>query len=447
MANQIGIDMHSVSGYKMVTNLIEAKVSSYSKTDLRFWQDAVFRHVRRVSGKRYEDSDYSVRVQYKGQRGMFALGTPNRTSAAARARDIYFYLSANGWEKTLAKYKPKAVEAANEPMTVGDLIREVQASAPKRGRTLDDYVRSFRHIVADIFSIPGGTKKYDYRAGGRQNWLERVDAVKLQNLTPALIQQWKLNFLDRADANPASQRAARISVNSFLRQARSLFSPKRLGFTKLTGLRSPFEGVRLEPRQSMRYRSSFKIQELVEQAMAELDQEELKVFLLASMAGLRRNEIDKLPWTAFNWDRGTLRVEVTEHFDTKSEHSIGEVDLDPEFVALFRQFRAKAVGPLVVYSNVRPRPNARYSHYRCKQVFGRMTDWLRSKGVPGNRPLHALRKEFGSQICEQFGIYAASRALRHADIGITAQHYLDKRTRVTVGFGKLLLRQDSISPG
>jgi hypothetical protein len=22
------------------------------------------------------------------------------------------------------------------------------------------------------------------------------------------------------------------------------------------------------------------------------------------MAGLRRNEIDKLPWIAFNWDRG-----------------------------------------------------------------------------------------------------------------------------------------------
>jgi hypothetical protein len=45
------------------------------------------------------------------------------------------------------------------------------------------------------------------------------------------------------------------------------------------------------------------------------------VFLLAAMAGLRRNEIDKLPWTALNWDQGTLRAEVTEHFDSKSEAS------------------------------------------------------------------------------------------------------------------------------
>jgi len=71
-------------------------VANYSKADLRFWQDSVFRHVRGVSEKTYEDLDYSVRIQYKGRRGMFALSTPNRVSAAARARDIYFYLSANG---------------------------------------------------------------------------------------------------------------------------------------------------------------------------------------------------------------------------------------------------------------------------------------------------------------------------------------------------------------
>jgi hypothetical protein len=256
----------------------------HSKADLRFWQEAVFLHARRASGKTYEDSDYSVRMQHEGRRARFALGTPNR-------------------------------------------------------------------------------------AGGRQQWLERVDAVPLEKVTPALVQKWKLDFLNRVEANPAAQRTARISVNSLLRQARSLFSPKRLQLAKVAGLRSPFEGVELEPRQSMRYRSNVRIQELVRQAMAELGPEELKVFLLASMAGLRRNEIDKLPWVAFNWDRGTLKVEVTEHFDAKSEHSIGEVDLDPEFLALFREFRMNAGGPFVIQSGIGPRPGAGYSHYRCSRIF------------------------------------------------------------------------------
>ena len=51
-------------------------MANYSKADLRFWQDSVFRHVRRVSEKNYEDLDYSVRMQHKGHRCMFALSTP-----------------------------------------------------------------------------------------------------------------------------------------------------------------------------------------------------------------------------------------------------------------------------------------------------------------------------------------------------------------------------------
>jgi integrase len=177
--------------------------------------------------------------------------------------------------------------------------------------------------------------------------------------------------------------------------------------------------------------------------MAELGEEELKVFLLAAMAGLRRNEIDKLPWTALNRDRATLRVEITEHFDGKSEDSIGEVDVDPEFLDLFKGFKSRSRGPFVIQSNVKARPGATYSHYRCKRVFERLNKWLREKGVNGVRPLHTLRKEFGSLVCEQFGIYAASRALRHADIGVTSQHYLDKKARATVGLGRLLSLKDT----
>jgi hypothetical protein len=93
-------------------------------------------------------------------------------------------------------------------------------------------------------------EKYDYRAGGRQRWIEKVDAIEVARVTPALVQKWKIDFLSRADANPAKKRVARISVNSPLRQARSLFSTKRLRFAEVAGLKSPFEGIALEPRQS-----------------------------------------------------------------------------------------------------------------------------------------------------------------------------------------------------
>jgi hypothetical protein len=44
-------------------------------------------------------------------------------------------------------------------------------------------------------------------------------------------------------------------------------------------------------------------------------------------------------------------------------------------------------------------------------------------------------KEFGSMVCDLHGIYAASLALGHANIGISARYYLDKKGRTTVGLG------------
>jgi hypothetical protein len=60
--------------------------------------------------------------------------------------------------------------------------------------------------------------------------------------------------------------------------------------------------------------------------------------------------------------------------------------------------------------------------------------------VKAKKPLHELRKEVGARIATDYGIYAASRFLRHSDITTTARHYADQKDRVSVGFGKYLKR-------
>ena len=47
-------------------------------------------------------------------------------------------------------------------------------------------------------------------------------------------------------------------------------------------------------------------------------------------------------------------------------------------------------------------------------------------------------------MCAKHGIYAASHALRHADIQITSQHYLDRKRRATVGMGHLLASAENV---
>jgi len=231
-----------------------------------------------------------------------------------------------------------------------------------------------------------------------------------------------------------------------MRQARSLFSPDLLVYVSLHKPdKSPFDGVAFYERESMRYHSVVNIEALIQDAIRELPQEQLKAFLLATMAGLRRNEIDKLQWTAFRWNDGVIRIQTTEFFTPKSSDGVGDVPIDKELLALFRGWHAKATSTFVIDADAEPRTETSYTHYRAQRHFAALTEWLRKKGVTATKPLHELRKEFGSQLCAKYGIYAASRMLRHSGIAITAEHYLDQKERVTIGMGNLLAMPKNVT--
>jgi len=427
---------------------------AYGRTDIRYWNNAIFNQTYTRNGVRFTVDEFAAKIQHGGRRETFPLGSPNRASAAARAKDIYFSLKSNGWDVTLAKYKPKTIAVRPVTTTIGQFLAEVKGRSTARAKTVEDYCRAFRRIVADIAGISSGAEKFDYFNGGHQRWIEKVESVPLANITPECVQDWKQSFLKRAGNDPLKQRAARISVNSLLRQAKSLFAPALIRFLTDLPRPLPFEGVAFEPRQSMRYRSTFDVKEIItlvcagnsEKKIEPLSNEQKKIFMLAVMAGLRRNEIDKLEWAAFNWAESKLRIQPTEFFEPKSEDSMGDVDLDPEICAFFKEERGKAKSRFVIESDVLPRPGMTYSHYRCQREFAAIAKWLRKAGINSNKPLHDLRKEYGSQVCDQHGIYAASHALRHGDIAITSQHYLDKRRKVTVGLGHLVDLNQTIIP-
>ena len=417
----------------------------YAKTDVRYWEKAIFQPTYTRDGKTRIVGEWAAKIQHLGQRETFSLGSANKTASASRAKEIYLSLQSGGWGATLGKYKPKAEIKNRSVATISEFLAEVKMNASGRAKTIEGYCRAFRSIVADIFGIDGGKAKYDYRTGGRDQWLSQVEAVKLTDVTPDAVLNWKLRFIRRAGNDPLKERAARISVNSMMRQAKSLFAPTVLKFITLEVPDAlPFEGVPFEPRQNMRYRGGFNVEDVISTAKGKLPKEQMKIFLLAVMAGLRRDEIDKLEWTSFRWKEGVIRIEATRFFQPKSEDSTGDVEVDPELMEVFRGFRASAQGAFVIESKNAARPQATYAHYRCERDFAALLKWLRMHGVEGKRPLHSLRKEFGSQMCAKHGIYAASTALRHADIAITSQHYLDKKRRVTLEMGHLLTAADNV---
>jgi integrase len=432
---------NSLEPTKRASNVQAPSGSGFSKTDLRYWKDRVFKPTYTRDDNQYEVPNWAVYIQHRGRRHKWSLGTPSRATAAAKARDIFLILQAQGWDAAFARYRPRLADKKRD-VTIGEFIDAVKSyCGPAKAKTIEDYAKIFRGIVASIFGIPSGKEKYDHRKGGHEKWLNQIHTIKLAAVTPSRVQGWKHTFLARAKRDPISQRRTRVSVNSLMRQARCLFSAEILRHLAIELPDPlPFAGVAFEPRQSLKYRSNFDIQELIKKARADLSESEpeaYKIFLLAVMVGLRRREIDLLEWSSFRWETAAIRIEPTRHFHPKSEDSIGDVAVDPELMEFFRTYQASATGQFVIESSREPK-DVTYSYYRCHHALVRLNQWLRKNGVKGNKPLHILRKEYGSQINAIHGIHAASRALRHADIRVTNEYYTDSRARVTPGMGHLL---------
>lgn len=139
-----------------------------------------------------------------------------------------------------------------------------------------------------------------------------------------------------------------------------------------------------------------------------------------------------------DWQNSAINLEETEWLHLKTKDSAGVITIDAEVLAELRELMPASKSAFIISSDRPPRNDSPRPYYRCDPVFDRLSQWLRSKGVKANKPLHELRKEIGALIATEHGIYAASRFLRHSDITTTARHYADHKARISVGLGKLL---------
>jgi site-specific recombinase XerD len=405
------------------------KTIKFNKTDARYWE-------QKVAFQTPASRTYSVQIQHARERHWLGLGTANKEEAAASALKLYLDVRANGWEAVMNRRRGNPAEKKVN-VTIGEYLEAVTAKSLIYPKTVQSYAKALRKIAGDI------TGQADR---------EKREAVKLRTLTAEKIEAWRIEFIRRKATDPLKEKSARISASAFIGRARSLFSRETVARVRdIVELPEPlpFVGVKVEYVRVPRYRSTFDMASLLESAREELateHPEQWKIFLLGAMAGLRRNEIDKLPWTAFRWNEGVIRIEATRFFRPKSHDSEGDVLVDPELMEIFRGYHARRRNEFVIESDFLPNPSALYDHYRCEREIKDLTRWLRAHGVVSKTPLHSLRKEFGSQINLRYGLTAAQEQLRHANVAVTAAHYVENKRRSILGFGHLLTGERTIIP-
>src|ERR1043166_5152333 len=357
IAEQNGLRLNGKSG-KQVAN---KPTRGAGKNDSRYWRSRIFRP---VNARGETSPHYSMRLQIRGKRMAFSLGTGNADAAARKAASVYTDFLTLGVQAGLAKYRPQ--NAANSITTVGEWIEAARSVATVNPATFALYAAALRKIVGDIIRVKRNRKRFGPKRGGAQEYRRPVDAAPLLLLSPAAIQKWRLEYVKRAKT-PAEQRSRMTSCNSTLRQARSLFGKKIAKFVPLPEP-PPFQSVEFFPRQSAKYFSRIDAKALLTKAQSELAEKDSPAFLvvlIALAAGLRKGEIDTLAWHQIDFERGVIRIEHTDTASLKSADSRGEVPIDVSVVELLRGFRARASGVFVIESgdNVSG-PRAWGRHYR-----------------------------------------------------------------------------------
>lgn len=389
-----------------------AKVKKLPKSHKDYWKTRMVKlgH-KEVDGEEASATMFSVRLGHKNRREYFNLGTANKSDATGRAKEIYTFLIANGWEDTLAKYKPTGEVLEIE--TVADLIKQAEEVGGLSPKTRRNYSNSLRRLAGGIAKIKSDKSKYAPSSGS--DWQVKTGQVKLASMTAEKIQKWRVKQF--AGLNPKEKKTKEISVDSILNQSRSIW--------KHSGMESPFAGIKWK-QTTRRFKPTVDAQSLLFFAMEELQKKEVeqfKAFYLCVFLGLRRAEADCLTWEQIDFDGGVVKIEPTEYFKPKggTERSIPMTD---NVLATISKWR-KGADKVFVLNGGEARPDSEHADYRADKAWKPLLVWLRSKGVESSHPLHYLRKLAGSLMYAANDIYAAQQFLGHSDIRTTIGSYVD----------------------
>lgn len=376
-----------------------------------------------------------IRIQIDGKRKEVDLETGDRREAAKRAMALYLDLRTRGWD-ALLPVSAFCADTKKDP-SVGDVIKRFEDCNDIAPQTARDYVSSLRKVAAWVGGILSEKNRYDYVNGGVQKWRKQVDAIQISKLTPLQMQKWKRFMIQSAMGDPLKEHSRKTSTNSDLRRVKCIFSRKNLEFMKDLNLppkeELPGHSTPMYKVSPKRYRSVMDLGRVLRDGKQELRHqfpEQYKILLLAVWAGLRRDEIDKLQWSSIDFEKCRVRVELSEYFAGKSDHSITQdegIPIPSEIVGELKELKEETFGDFVLSENKRKPFINTHKHYRAHHHFKLLLSWLRTKGVTSNKPLHELRKEAGYQMNKSAGIQQASAFLRHASVTTTEKHYIDPR--------------------
>lgn len=406
------------------------------KAHANYWLGRLKRNQYRVQGTVRECGGWSVQMQAAGRRQRVTLTRSGKHQAAAQAAEFYQHVKVEGWDSAIKWLNPDS--QAGRETTVGSLIAHVEGLGVVQARTLSSYAYALRWFAKQHLGMDGDESRFDAKGGGNAAWRAGLDGVPLRALTPQVVQRIVDRYVKTRSKDPLEERKASTSARTLIRCARSLFSKrllKRIALPLPSPL--PFAGIELPAAPPTRYVSTVNVGALIEAGRAELRGSDRAVWisiLLGLMAGLRKGEMDRLTWSHVRWNESKIWIATTVAGAAKTQASEGLVRVHGSLLEELRAWQANGAPADWVLPGREAMPTDSRD-YRCDSLFGRALVWLRQHGVEGEKPLHLLRKEYGSYVAQTADLITAAHQLRHANIATTAAFYVEPRRVVTPSLG------------
>jgi len=162
-------------------------MSRLPKSHLDYWKKRIRKRVYRSrAGEKRIVPEWQIRFHFRGKVIWFQLHTTDRDKAARKAREVSHYLMEHGAESAIAKFKHPMIVSKTDP-TVGDFLAEVRSKVGLKERTFNTYAKKFRTLSAGVMLVKTDASKLDTFNDGYQNWVDRVESIKLSRLTACRI--------------------------------------------------------------------------------------------------------------------------------------------------------------------------------------------------------------------------------------------------------------------
>ncbi|MCL4176366.1 MAG: tyrosine-type recombinase/integrase [Verrucomicrobia bacterium] len=319
----------------------------------------------KTDGRRIQSANWCVRFQHKGKRTCRSLGTADYRLATQRAKQLVGSVRQQGWASALE------LPSSHGSLSIPAFLENYRQSAISRGlRPL-----SIAHAQSE------------FRRLARE-----IGARRLVDFTPEAIQSW----IRESSLKP-------VTLQSVLKNAASVFSLSSLQSMGMPELLNPFAKLAKPKIDHEPFAAPPRawIQELMQEGLKCLPPEPQLALALALGCGLRWGEIISLNWEDVQTD--SLRIAAGKAKGRRARI----VPIGKRVQEVLKTTRGQ--GPVIAGDST--------------EVHEALCTWLRGNGIKDSKPVHYLRKCFGSLAVADHGIFIASKLLGHASINLTVSTY------------------------